>query len=281
MTLHHEHLRIGDAPCLRFTRDGATVTVALHGAHVLSWIPAGGREQLFLGERAIFTPGAAIRGGIPVIFPQFGERGTLRRHGFARALPWTFSGIVDDAAVFELRDGPATTDWPHAFVCRLSVAPAAQRLTVALEVENRGDAAFAFSAALHTYLRVDALEGARVEGLHGCDYEDSAAGGTLHRQTDDAVAFEGEVDRIYGDVVAPLALVDGQRRIALEQAGFGDTVVWNPGERLAAGIGDLAPGEHLRFVCVEAAQVLQPQVLSPGERWQGEQRLDARPMETS
>lgn len=277
MPLIHTPARFADTPCIRLERDGATAIVALHGGQVLSWTTADGIERLFLGERAGagVAPGGAIRGGIPVIFPQFGERGVLRRHGFARHLPWAFAGSDGEAAVFVLEDGPGTAEWPHAFACRVAVSPAAQRLVVALEVENRGHDTFAFAAALHTYLRVDALEQVHVEGLQGCDYEDTAAGGTLHRQTDHAVVFEGEVDRLYGDVVAPLELVEGSRRVQLEHAGFGDAVVWNPGERLAAGIGDLAPGEHRQFVCIEAAQVLQPVVLPPGERWQGEQRLDA------
>ena len=269
----HDAIDYRGTRCIRLRNEGATALVALHGAQVLSWIPVDGRERLFLGERAQLEAGSAIRGGIPVIFPQFAGRGVLRKHGFARLLDWSFAGVVDDAAQFELRDGPATADWPHAFACRLSVALSAARLTVTLEVENRGDTAFDFTAALHTYLRVDGLAGAAVEGLQGCDYEDSANGGTLHRQHDWQVGFDGETDRIYGDVVAPLALLDGGHRLDIEHDGFGDTVVWNPGERLAAGIADLAPGEHDRFVCVEAGQVLQPVALAPGERWRGVQVL--------
>ena len=55
--------------------------------------------------------------------------------------------------------------------------------------------------------------------------------------------------------------------------GFGDVVVWNPGEQLATRFGDLSPGDHRHFVCVEAAQIVQPVVLAPGERWMGMQRL--------
>ena len=273
MPLTHEPIDFRDTPCLRLRNEGATALVALHGAQVLSWVPADGRERLFVGERTQSGAGSAIRGGIPVVFPQFGERGALRKHGFARLLGWSFAGIEDDTARFELGDGPDTAEWPHAFLCRLSVRLSATRLAVALEVENSGEASFGFTAALHTYLRVDDIAHAWVEGLQGCDYEDSANGGTLHRQHDFAVAFEGEVDRICNDVVAPLALVDGDRRLDLEQDGFGDAIVWNPGEHLAARIADLAPGEYARFACVEAGQVLQPVVLAPGERWRGSQTL--------
>ncbi len=273
MPLTHETIDHRGTRCIRLRSEGATALVALHGAQVLSWLSADGRERLFLGGHARFDRGSAIRGGIPVVFPQFADRGVLRKHGFARLLDWSFAGVADDAAHFELRDGAGSADWPHAFACRLSVALAGARLGVTLEVENRGDDAFDFSAALHTYLRVDDLADAAVEGLQGCDYEDSANGGTLHRQHDRQVAFDGETDRIYGDVVAPLALVDGGHRLDIRHEGFADAIVWNPGERLAAGITDLAPGEHAHFVCVEAGQVLQPVVLAPGESWRGTQTL--------
>lgn len=273
MSLQHETLVFRDTPCIRLRANGATALVSLRGAQLLSWIPSDGRERLFLAQRAGFTGGAAARGGVPVIFPQFGERGTLRKHGFARLLDWSFAGIADGAASFELHDGPATAEWPHAFACRLSVALADHTLTIALQVENRGDDRIAFTTALHTYLRVDDIGHAAVEGLQGCDYEDSANGGTLHREGAHQVLFDGEVDRIYGDVVAPLRLVDGQHHVDIEQDGFSDCVLWNPGQALAARMPDLADGEYCRFVCVEAGQALRPVVLAPGERWCGSQRL--------
>ena len=272
--MHAEATTFRDTPCIRIDSDGATALVALHGAHVLSWIPAGGRERLFLSDRAVFDGHTAIRGGIPVIFPQFSDRGLLPKHGFARTSPWTFAGIQGDAALFELvDDGSRDPVWPHPFAARLRIVLDATRLTVALEIENTGGHAFAFTAALHTYLRVDDIAHAAVEGLQGCDFEDSANGGTLHRQHDYDVTFAGEVDRIYNDVVAPLALVDGTHRLDIEQDGFGDAVVWNPGAHLCARIADLAPHDWRRFACVEAAQVLQAVVLEPGECWTGLQRL--------
>ena len=272
--MHAEPTPFRDTPCIRLHADGATALVALHGAHVLSWQPADGRERLFLSDRATFDGQAAIRGGIPLVFPQFAERGPLQKHGFARTTPWTFHGIDDDAAVFELADdGTRFPGWPHPFRARLRLLLTATQLSVALEIDNTGNTPFAFTAALHTYLRVADSANVTIEGLQGCDYEDSANGGTLHREHNYEVIFEGEVDRIYGDVVAPLTLVDGNDNMPIEQEGFGDVVVWNPGESLAARFGDLSPGDHRRFVCVEAAQVVQPVVLGPGERWTGLQRL--------
>ena len=76
MPLHHDYIDVHGTRCVRLRgEDGASALVALHGAHLLSWIPADGCERLFLSERARYDAGAAIRGGVPVIFPHFAARG--------------------------------------------------------------------------------------------------------------------------------------------------------------------------------------------------------------
>ena len=63
--------------CQRLTLPcGDTVLVALQGAHMLSWISQG-RERLFLSPNNLWDGKSAIRGGVPVCFPQFNQRGTL------------------------------------------------------------------------------------------------------------------------------------------------------------------------------------------------------------
>ncbi len=266
------------------SRDGARATVAPHGAHVLAWRPAGSHDDhLFLSAASAFRPGTAIRGGVPVIFPQFADRGPLPKHGFARTLPWTIvsqAGSTDDGRVrvrFGLADGPETRAlWPHAFAAELTVTVGAATLEVALGVENRGPAPFAFTGALHSYLRAVDAAGAAVHGLRGVRYLDSTDGGRERVDEGEVVAIRGEVDRIYLDAPARLTLREGDRAVlAIESAGFRDAVVWNPGAEKGAALADLEPGGATRFVCVEAATVAVPVELAPGEHWAGTQTLTA------
>lgn len=253
---------------------GASAAVCPHGGHVVSW-QAGGRERLFLSPAARFAAGSAIRGGVPVVFPQFAERGPGPRHGFARLLPWQPARASEASRItLRLRESRGTLSmWPHPFRTELTVQVGGDSLAMQLAVHNPGTAAFHFTCALHTYLAVSNIEEVRLTGLRGVDFVNSAAGGRKERQDDASLSFVGEVDRIYRGLHAPVRLADRNGQVDIASAGFAETVVWNPGAALAARIEDLGEGQHARFVCVEAACALTPVTLAPGETWSGVQTL--------
>ncbi|GAB3334395.1 D-hexose-6-phosphate mutarotase [Marilutibacter aestuarii] len=258
--------------------DGMTIAAASLGAQLLSW-QAAGRERLFLGPLDRATPGTAMRGGVPVIFPQFSMRGPGGRHGFARRMPWRpVEGTTPDRLAFVLEDDAYTRgEWPHPFRLRLEAALSPWTLRMALDVVNTGATSFDFAAALHTYLAVDDTAGVRISGLSGRRFLDSTRDVDAV-DTEPVLALDGgEIDRIYADVASPLHLEDGPHRLDIAMSGFSDVVVWNPGPAKAAQLPDLAPGDHLRFVCVEAGRILVPVHLEPGESWRGEQSLSLSP----
>jgi glucose-6-phosphate 1-epimerase len=260
------------------SEDGATATVSDHGAHVLSWTPAGGEEALYMSEQSAYGGNAAIRGGVPIIFPQFGERGHGKRHGFARTTGWRieFSGIESGRAVARYalneEDVPGNA-WTHRFALRYEVAVQGDELRMTLSVANPSQETWTFNAALHSYWRVGDIEQVRVTGLRNLAYVDQTAQGVRKTQYDDALGIEGEIDRIYGGVPGRIELSDGQRVFFLDQPGFPDAVVWNPGGGKAASLSDLTPGGYRSFLCIEAGAVLQPIVLTPGQEWEGSQTV--------
>ena len=259
--------------------DGARAEIYRHGAHLTSWIPAGGAERLYLSRKAQFKPGAAIRGGVPVIFPQFAGEGPLPKHGFARALPWRMVAAAQPeqgpaSALFALEDTDATRAiWPHAFKAELRVSVGGAVLEATLSVENIGESEISFTAALHTYIGVPEIGGVRLHGLQGLHYRDTAQGGTAAVESADSLRIEGEIDRIYFKAPQRLELLDALGRLRIESAGFADAVVWNPGAERAAALSDLDAEGYRNFLCVEAAAVGVPLRLAPGARWSGMQRL--------
>lgn len=263
--------------------DGAEVTVLLHGGQLVSWIPAGDQERLYLSPDAVAGPGQAVRGGIPVVFPQFAQQGPLPSHGFARDRVWDWVEGADRGGVMigvlRLVDDEATRSiWPHRFEAELSFSFAGLQLDVELAITNLGEAPFDFTAALHSYLRIDDLRRARLAGLYGVRYFDKLSGLTQPQELD-PLGFAGEIDRIYYHAheihKAPLSLSTAMGKMMISSEGFDDVVVWNPGPAKAAAMADLPDDDWLRMLCVEAATIGQAVTLAPGQQWVARQGFEA------
>lgn len=266
--------------CLRLqAADGASAVVSRWGAQVLSWRPAGGGERLFVSPRAALDGLAPLRGGVPIVFPQFANLGPLPAHGFARDRFWTLRGGPSqaDALTFELRDEEHTrARWPYRFGCEFTVAIEARTLTMTLRVANHDDRPLAFQAALHTYLRVDDLAALRIAGLEGARSLDRSAADRPLPPCDTLLEIGGNFDRLYPGAPGSITVHEPGRRIDIVNGGgFVDHVIWNPGPERGARINDLAPASWMQFLCLEAACVAHPASLPPGAVWCGTQRLTA------
>lgn len=264
-------------PCIRLRAgNGDTALVALHGAQVLSWV-SGGRERLYLSANAVFDGQAAIRGGIPLCFPQFNQRGPLPKHGFARNLAWRADDVQAEAGTARLAlhladDERSRAWWPRAFAARVDVVLAAGELRVDCTVRNTDAVAWDFTLALHSYLRVDDIAQVRLQGLDGCARWDAVA--DVHGTQQGPITFAGEYDSVFAAAPGPLLLNDGMHRLEITQSQtMGQTVVWNPGAALCARLSDMPDGGHAHMLCVEAAQIDTPVVLAPGATWSGGQCL--------
>jgi glucose-6-phosphate 1-epimerase len=262
--------------------DGAVAEIHRHGGHVTSWRPSGdGVERLYLSGRSGFEGTAAIRGGVPVIFPQFAAEGPLPRHGFARTSLWSLGGVAREAdgaaeAELVLRDSAETRAiWDAGFKAVIAVMVIGRQLAITLRVENCGDQPFSFTAALHSYLRVHDVADAEIVGLRGTSYRVSGDR-TLVSDDADRLLVPDFLDRVYVDAPRRLELREPGRSLIVEAEGFPDAVVWNPGRERAAALDDLDPGGERRFVCIEAAVVQTPVTLGAGRRWVGTQTLTAR-----
>lgn len=262
---------------LRVTTEAAEAEVYLHGGHVTHFQPRGTPPVLFLSARSKFGAGAAIRGGVPVIFPWFGARAgdpAAPAHGFARAAAWSVESVERAAdgcvtAVLRLEPGDAMwAAWPHAVVLRHRVHVGAA-LDMTLEVENRSGAPLVFEEALHTYLAVADVRQITVTGLAGIRYVDKTAAMALKVQGAEPLRLTGETDSVYLATRAACVVDDprGGRRLVVEKDGSATTVVWNPWVAKARAMSDLGDEEWPSFVCVETANAADDRVtLAPGGR---------------
>ena len=265
-------------------RSGERAVVALFGAQVLSWTSAEGKELLYLSPKAVLDGSAAIRGGIPVCWPQFNRRGPLVKHGFARVVRWRLLEQSDAAATLRLtradvpqallQDAGGAMAWPHDFEADLTVRLLSARLGVQLQVRNTGAQAFAFTTAMHSYLGVDDVAALAISGADGQRYWDAVTGADPEYPVQQGdIVCAGEVDRVYPALPRTTLQQPSHWLRVSQPASMAQTVVWNPGAALCATLADLPPDGYRRFVCVEAAQIDMPVRLEPGQGWQGGQTL--------
>lgn len=257
---------------------GASAVVAHHGAQLLSWTPARGRERIFLSERAEFAHGKAIRGGVPICFPQFAALGPLPKHGLVRTRTWRMAGkeTVEGGvrATFTLEpDAELRALWPHPCHLELTALLGDDRLRLELSVRNLGGSPLTFTAALHGYFAVGEVEAVAISGLRGVEYRNAAEGDALGQEQGEPLVLRGEVDRVYHSVPGEVVLREPDRTLAIRAAGFPDVVVWNPGPAKCAALADMAPDGWRRMVCIEAGAIRTPVVVQAGGSWRGSQTL--------
>ncbi len=269
----------GGLTVAEIANDHAEATIALQGAHVMTYQPVGQQPVLWLSRHARFAPGKSIRGGVPVCWPWFGPHPldpAKPAHGFARTVPWEVletatggdgsttmrMGLIESEATRALWPFPCTVQ------ARITVGP---ELRVELATRNLGAAPMALGEALHTYFRIGDVSDTAILGLEGCDYLDKADGFARKTQRG-PVVIDGEVDRIYLNTGADCLIEDRglNRRIRIAKHGSRSTVVWNPGVEKAEKMGDFGPQGQRGMVCVETANAAENAVsLPPG----GEHRL--------
>ncbi len=247
-------------------------TLAYKGGQVLSWIPKGHSEILWVSPLATFAGPAAIRGGIPVCWPWFGMHTTDNsqpQHGLVRTQRWE---VIE-------RDGEGVLRMraPEPVLGGLAVAlevRVAETLTLSLISTNLGMHSATITEALHTYFRISGLKTIRVGGLDGRDYADNndpdAVGkpyGPIKRQSGPVSFDERELTRLYAHS-GECTLIDAGlgRLVRIKTEGSLTTVLWNPGAERARAIPDLPPGAHQEFVCIESGTAgPDAMTLSPGE----------------
>lgn len=255
MTIDIAHVTFAGMPAMRLSgKTGDHATVLLRGGQLVSWVNAQGDELLYVSPHS-------TRGGVPVVFPQFGDMGPLQRHGFARSNAWTLHDAWYHLGVptvtLRLRSSATTRKlWPYEFDCYLHLTLDSPCLVMALEVLNTGKAPMRFNAALLPYFRVENAHTARLMGIPG-----ERAG----------MSVAGPIDYVHYDLNTPLQLRSSLGKVDIAATGFTDAVVWNPGPDW--GHAEVCESGFNDFVCIEAATVGSPVDLAPGDQWSASQTM--------
>ena len=237
----------GGRDALQLSSAGGTAVIAMLGAQVLSWRTDAG-DVLWSAAKAAYEPGKPVRGGIPLVFPWFGDHprdAKLPAHGFARNREWQ---------LVHANDGP-------------EVVPASS-LRLVFTVENTGESVFSFEEALHTYFGVGDVTVATVHGLEGVQFTEHAAAPEAKWDEKQPLAFRAETDRIFQGVPDRLELRAAalSRKVELTSRDARSAIVWNPWPAKTAKLSQMGADDWKTFCCIETANVRDHAVkLAPGE----------------
>ncbi|RHZ79496.1 hypothetical protein Glove_144g32 [Diversispora epigaea] len=271
---------------------GSSAEVYFYGATVTSW-KCKGKERLFLSKNSFLNGTKAIRGGIPLVFPQFGkasdpsfETATLPQHGICRLSKWEWLKIsVDNDSEVSVRFGLADNqvpenlrkEWPKKFRIIYTITLTEDTLNNHLTVKNEDIKSFYFNALLHTYYSVPDISKVSIKGLSNLSYIDKVTKNAQVIDTNDSITIDQEVDRIYANVSSDEIYIDlGHEdfdNFILKKINLKDTVVWNPWIDKAHGMSDFGDDEYKQMVCVEPGTVSEYVNLNVGETWEGGQIL--------
>jgi glucose-6-phosphate 1-epimerase len=266
----------GGLPKVAVAAAAATGEMYLLGAEVTSWKLRGQEEVLFVSAASKWEDGRAIRGGVPICFPWFGNKADDPKapaHGFVRAKPWQLDSIVQrgDAVTVSMSTGSDEGTrklWPAEFRL-LHRATFGTELTLELEMTNTGASSLRFEEALHTYFLVGDVSKVRVRGLDGIHYLDKTEGNREKTQQGDVVIAK-ETDSVYLHTAHATELEDPslRRRIRVSKENSFATVVWNPWAQKAKAMSDLGDDEWRQMICIETCNVAKHAVtLAPGQAY--------------
>lgn len=256
-----------ELPVLLIQHKTCQAAVTLHGAHILYWQPSTQTSPVvWLSDDAIFKNGVAIRGGIPICWPWFGnfypdelkkhDATDLPMHGLVRTLTWQLKSYQEDDhgvdLVLSLSSSNQTmTIWPHEFELEAVIHLGE---TCALTLNATGD--FVSTAALHSYFGVSDIAQVTVTGLGG-DYIER-----LNTQNEPKKAgemnFNQEVDRIYTQPESTSLIHDNHRTIKVEHINSTDVVTWNPWIAKTKTLKDMPDESYKEMVCVESCRINKP-----------------------
>ncbi|KAI4350631.1 hypothetical protein L6164_005070 [Bauhinia variegata] len=264
-------------------RNGSSAQVLQYGGQVVSWKNERKEELLFMSSKANWKQPKAIKGGISICFPQFGNVGSLEQYGSKNRL-WS---LDPDPSPLPPSENQSSVDlilkstyedlktWQRSFELRLRITLSAGKLILIPRIRNTDNKPLSFTFALCNYLSVSDISEVRVEGLETLDYFDNLMNRTRFTEQADAITFDGEMNRIYLHTPTKIAIIDHEKKrtFVLRKNGMPDAVVWNPWDKKAKALSDLGDEDYKTMICLDSAAIETPIILKPCEEWRGHQEL--------
>jgi len=241
---------------LEITNKFASAKIALQGAHLFSY--KRDFELLWVSEKSKFEDGVAIRGGIPICWPQFGlvKDSKLKQHGYARTSMWEFirDEEKENLTIITLKLKNSKHRY-FDFNCEVMVTfYIGKELNIELQTKNLDAKQMKITQALHTYFDISDISNISISGLQNKPYLD-ALDAKMKKQND-YITINSEVDRVYQEVDSNIVLQDTHKKTTIKNTNSSSVIVWNPWIDKCHKMADMQNDAYKRFVCIESANAI-------------------------
>lgn len=235
----------------------ATAEISLFGGHVLSFIPKHDRqERLWISQNSPFDGKKAIRGGIPICWPWFGDHADntdVAAHGYVRTQAWEIlnSQETQTATTISLKPQTSHGDGFAGSAQLTLTVHVGKQLIIQLHTTNLGDTPLTYNCALHSYFAITDIKQCELLGLSG-EYLDKTRDYKINK-TPQPYQFNEETDRVHLQKPSTLTIANGDLKTKIQSAGHDSIVVWNPWQDKSTSMADMANDSYLTMLCVETA----------------------------
>ncbi|XP_022918009.2 uncharacterized protein [Onthophagus taurus] len=245
-------------------------TLNLYGANITSW-RIRNIEQLFVSTQAIADGKLAIRGGIPIVFPQYGPWQFGPHHGFARLMEWKIKQHPKklenrdiEAIVYLEADYYSRSMWNFSFKAEYQIILQEYGIKLSITVFNQDKESLNFNLLMHPYIQVPNMVNTKIVGLEGEFWDkttDNLAEGVP------IMKIYEFTDRVYKNTRSThiLTNVMENNKMKIEKENCPDTVIWNPGSENAKKFIDLLESEYARLICLATGHADQHLKVLPNE----------------
>ena len=249
----------------------AHAKIALQGAHIFEYTTEQG-ALLWLSQTSKFEAGSAIRGGIPICWPRFGNLDkSLPQHGFARLFLFELIKVEElnedlTQVHLQLKSSAASKKiWNYDFTLDI-VFHISETLSISMTTTNESAEEFLLTQAFHTYFQVQNIENITIEGLEGVEFLDTLTG-TKKVETQ-ALKIVAETDRVYLSVTKDIYLCEDDREVLIHAENSNSAIVWNPWIEKCSKMSAMQPEAYKEFVCIESANAFDDfKIVKPNESY--------------
>jgi len=246
-------------PLIIVSTEKCDAVISLYGGQVLEFKAKNRPALLWLSPSVSFKEGKAIRGGVPICAPWFGQHSHFSlNHGFARTSYWNNTAINenedgDTVITLTLEENELSKKYHYINFKMTLVITLGESLSLSFEFENNSQESQTCEWAMHSYLAVNNCNETTVSGLESLIYLDK----TKENKPSTLIGeqhFNGEVDRCFVDGSTTQDITNlNTHTTQVTGNNCQSVIVWSPGQQLAETMGDVS--EYEKFVCVERGAV--------------------------